>query len=100
MKLVRAIVRTVCLDHVVKSLEEAGFKELTISEVKGVGDEARMNKPFTIHNKIEIILRDEEAEAAANINLEHTRTGLAGDGILFVVPLDYAVKIRTKERLG
>ena len=99
MKLVTAIVRTVGIDHVVKSLEEAGFKGITISEIKGVGEEVCMNKPYTIHDKIEIILPDEEAETAVNIILQNSRSGLAGDGIISVSALDYAVKIRTKEQL-
>lgn len=100
MKLVTAIVRTVGVNHVVKSLEEAGFKGLTISEIKGVGDEATINKPYTIHDKIEIIISDEDAEKAVNIILENARSGIAGDGVISVAPLDYAVKIRTMERLG
>ncbi len=100
MKLITAIVRTVSVDHVVKCLEDAGFRGLTMSEIKGFGEEATMNKPYTIHDKLEIIVSDEDAEKVVNIILENTRSGIAGDGVISVAPLDYAVKIRTKERLG
>jgi nitrogen regulatory protein P-II 1 len=59
----------------------------------------RLNSPYSIHDRIKIVVADEKADEAANIILEHAATGLAGDGLVAVAPVDYAVKIRTKERL-
>ncbi len=99
MKMVTAIVRTTSLQHVVQRLEKIGIKGLTISEVRGLGEEVRLNNPYSIHDRMEIVVADEKADEAANIILEHAATGLAGDGLVAVSPVDYAVKIRTKERL-
>jgi nitrogen regulatory protein P-II 1 len=99
MKLIAATVRTTSLERVVQSLEHMGIKSMSISEIKGLGEEVRLNNPYSIHDKIELIVSDAQADAVIGAILENGRTGLAGDGIISVAPLDYAVKIRTKERL-
>jgi len=99
MKLIVATVRTTSLERVVQSLEHIGIKSISILEIKGLGEEVRLNNPYSIHDKIELIVSDEQEDAVVRAVLENGRTGLAGDGIISVTPLDYAVKIRTKERL-
>ncbi len=99
MKLVTAMVRTTSLERIVHSLEGIGIKNMTISEIKGLGEELRLNNPYSIHDKIEIIVSDEMAGTAVKSILVHARTGLAGDGVITVAPLNYAVKIRTEEEL-
>lgn len=99
MKIVTAFIRTTSLENIVKSLEGIGVKGMTISEIKGIGQEVSLNKPYTIHDRIDVIVLDEKADEVVNIILEHGRSGLAGDGMVFVHPADYAIKIRTKEKL-
>jgi nitrogen regulatory protein P-II 1 len=99
MKLVAAIIRTASLERVVQALEHIGIKGMTIYEIKGLGEEVQLNNPYTIHDKIEVIVSDQQADAVEKSILDHTRTGLAGDGVVTVTPLDYAVTIRTEERL-
>lgn len=99
MKMVTAIVRTISLEHVVKSLEHVGIKGITISEIKGLGEEVRLNNPYSIHDRIEIIVGDEKADMVVKTIIDNSRTGLAGDGVVTVANLDYAVKIRTEENL-
>ncbi len=99
MKLVTGIVRTTSLQHVVQRLEDIGVKGMTISEIKGLGEELRLNNPYSIHDKIEIVVPDEKADAVAQVILDHATTGLAGDGLVAVSPVDYAVKIRNREQL-
>jgi nitrogen regulatory protein PII len=99
MKLVTAIVRTTSLERVVQSLERIGIKGMTISEIKGLGEELRLNNPYSIHDKIEIFVSDAKADEVVKTILDHSRSGLAGDGVVSVAPLDYAVKIRTEEKL-
>lgn len=99
MKLVTGIVRTTSLERVVHALEQVGIKGMTISEVKGLGEEVRLNRPYSIHDKIEIIVPDEKADEIMKVILEHARTGLAGDGTVSVAPLDDAVRIRTEKKL-
>ncbi len=99
MKMITAIVRTTALEHIVKKLEHMGIRSLTISEIRGTGEEVPLFKHYTIHDKIEIIVPDNKADEAARAILEDAGTGLAGDGIIAVAPLDYALKIRTQERM-
>lgn len=98
MKIVTAFVRTTSLEDIVKSLEGIGVKGMTIEEIKGIGEEVSLDRPYTIHDRIDIIVPDEKAGEVASIILEHGRTGFAGDGLVVVQPADYAVKIRTKEK--
>jgi len=72
---------------------------MTIEEIKGIGQEVSLDKLYTIHDRIDVIVPDEKADKVANIILEHGRSGLAGDGLIVVQSADYAVKIRTKEKL-
>ena len=99
MKLIAATVRTTSLERVVQSLEQNGIKSLSILEIKGLGEEVRLNNPYSIHDRIEIIVSDDQVDAVVKAILENVRTGLAGDGIISVAPVDFAIKIRTKERL-
>lgn len=99
MKIVTAIVRTTALEGIVKSLEDAGIKGMTISEIKGVGEQVQLFRPYTIHNRLEVIVPDEKVDGVVTIILEHGHTGLAGDGLIAVHPVDYMIKIRTKEKI-
>ncbi len=99
MKLIIGIVRTTSLERVVHALEQIGVKGMTISEIKGLGEEIRLHNPYSIHDKIEIIVSDEKADPVVKTIVDHAGTGLAGDGIVSVASLDYAIKIRTEEKL-
>jgi nitrogen regulatory protein P-II 1 len=100
MKLITAIVRTTVLETIVKSLEDAGIRAMTISEVKGTGEQVRLYKPYTIHVKIEIFTPDEKVEKASGIILKHASTGMAGDGIIAVTPVDHILDIKTQAKKG
>ncbi|GAB4411900.1 MAG: P-II family nitrogen regulator [Thermodesulfovibrionales bacterium] len=99
MKKVEAIVRAVSFEGIVKALEGIGIKGMTIMEVKGIGEQVELFRPYTIHKRIELFVPDERAEEVSRIILEHAHTGLAGDGLIAVSPIDYMIKVRTKERL-
>jgi nitrogen regulatory protein PII len=98
MKMITAIVRTTSLDNMVKSLEDTGIREMTISEIKGIGEETPLFKPYTMHSRIDIIVPDEKADKIADVILRHAHAGLPGDGLIAVHPVDYMIKIRTKEK--
>lgn len=100
MKLVTAFVRTTALEHIVKALEAKNIRSMTIGEVKGTGKEVSLNKPYTIHDRIDIVVPDDKAEDVVDIILQHGQTGLVGDGLVFVLPAETVVKIRTRERLA
>jgi nitrogen regulatory protein P-II 1 len=99
MKMITAIVRTTSLQHVVQQLEKIGIRGLTISEIKGIGEEVRLNNPYSIHDKIEIIVPDEKIDEVVQLIFDEVGTGLVGDGLVAVSPTDYAVRIRTRERM-
>lgn len=74
-------------------------QSMTISEINELGEDLRLNNPYSIHNKIEIIVSDEKADVVVKTILDNASTRLADDGVISVATLDYAVKIRTEERL-
>jgi hypothetical protein len=67
MKLVFGIVRTTSLERIVQSLERIGINNMTISEIKGLGEELRLNNPYSIHDKIEVITSDEKAGTVVTV---------------------------------
>jgi nitrogen regulatory protein P-II 1 len=99
VKLITAFIRTTKLIDVVAALEREGIKGMTISEIKGLGDEVRLSSPYTIHDRIDVIVPDDAAERTVAVLVGNGRIGMAGDGIAAVQPLDYAVKIRNGEKL-
>ena len=99
MKMITAIVRTTALDNMVKSLEDMRIGEMTISEIKGIGEETPLFGPYTIHSKIDLIVPDDNVDQIAEVILQHAHTGLAGDGFIAVHPVDYMIKIRSKEKV-
>jgi nitrogen regulatory protein P-II 1 len=99
MKLVKAIVRTTALENTVKALEDTGVHGMSISEVRGVGEEVRLFSQYSVHNMIDIIVHAEDVERVVNVLLDVAHTGLEGDGLIAVCPLDYLIHIRTKEKI-
>jgi nitrogen regulatory protein PII len=100
MKMIAAIVRASSIDAIVKSFNDTGIRGMTIFEVKGIGEQVELFTHYTVHKMIQIITPDEKVDEITNIILEHAHSGLAGDGIIIVHPLDYMIKVRTKEKLG
>lgn len=107
MKRIRCIIRPLKLDEVKISLTEIGVTGMTVTDVRGCGRqrghrETYGGRSYTIDLpvkvKIEVIARDEDVEEIVNTVLEHARTGDHGDGKIFVMPMDDAVRIRTEER--
>ncbi len=99
MKLIKAIVRTTALGNIVKALEDKGVHGMSISEVKGVGEQVQLFSRYSVHNMIEIIVHEEDVDEVVNVVLESGHTGLEGDGLIAVCPLDYLIYIRTKEKI-
>jgi nitrogen regulatory protein P-II 1 len=98
VKTIVAVVRTDSLENIVKSLEDGGIRGMTITEIKGIGEEVRLYKPYTIHNRIEIIVPDEKVDEVTGVIVRHAKTGFPGDGLIAVYPMDYTIKIRTGEK--
>jgi nitrogen regulatory protein PII len=106
MKFIVAVVKPSKLDNVREALTEIGIEGMTASEVKGYGrqkghKEIYRGSEYTINFvpkiKIEVAVSDELAERAMQAIRESAATGQIGDGKIFVLPLEEAVRIRTGE---
>lgn len=106
MKKIEAIVKPFKLDDIKDRLDEVGIHGMTVTEVKGFGrgggkapvyPGAEYIVDFVPKIKIEIIVPDDLVHAAIEAIMEAARTGHVGDGKIFVIPVDEAIRIRTGE---
>lgn len=106
MKKIEAIIRPEKLECVKRALEESGYVAMTITEVKGRGEQKgiklqfrgrEVNVDFLHKTKIEIVAEDEDVDRIIEIITRSARTGKYGDGRIFVLHMEKSVKIRTGE---
>ena len=106
MKKIEAIIKPFKLDDVKEALQEVGVQGLTVSEVKGFGRQkghtelyrgAEYVVDFLPKIKIEMVLPDDQIDAAIEAIVSAARTEKIGDGKIFVSPVDQAIRIRTGE---
>ncbi|MDF7676441.1 P-II family nitrogen regulator [Neisseriaceae bacterium ESL0693] len=107
MKKIEAIVKPFKLDDVREALADAGIFGMTVLEVKGFGRQkghteiyrgAEYAIDFLPKVKIELVLPDDRVENAIEIIVQAARSGKIGDGKIFVLPVEEAVRIRTGEQ--
>lgn len=108
MKKLEAIIKPFKLDEVKDALQDAGFKGLTVSEVRGFGRQkgnaevyhgtAEYVVDFMPKVKIELVLPDDDVEKAVETIIKTANTGRVGDGKIFIYPLEEVIRIRTGER--
>lgn len=107
MKLVEAIIKPFKLDEVKNALNEIGIEGITVSEVKGFGRQkghtelyrgAEYVVDFIPKVKIEIAVVDEMVAKVVETIEAAAKTGRIGDGKIFILPLDDAVRVRTGEK--
>ena len=107
MKKIEAIVKPFKLDDLREALSEIGIAGMTATEVKGFGRQkghtelyrgAEYVVDFLPKIKLEITVSEEMVEKVVEVIVEAASTGRIGDGKIFVLPLDEAVRIRTGER--
>jgi len=107
LKKVEAIIKPFKLDEVKESLMEIGIKGLTVSEVKGYGRQkghteiyrgAEYIVDFLPKVKIEVIVDDGMVDSVVEKIIETAKTGKVGDGKIFIIPIEDAIRIRTLER--
>ena len=107
MKKIEAIIKPFKLEDVKEALSGAGVEGMTVSEVKGFGrqkghTEIYRGSEYTVDFlpklKLEIVVSDSVVEVAVNAILKAAKTGKIGDGKIFVIPVEQAVRIRTDER--
>ena len=106
MKMVIAYIRHEAFEPIRHDLLEAGFPSITITEVKGSGRQKAITEHYrgselAVHLrpkiKIECVVETKDVGVIKEIVLKHARTGNVGDGKLFVLPVEDAVRIRTGE---
>ena len=106
MKLIKAIIKTFKLDDVREALSEIGIQGITVSEVKGFGRQkghtelyrgAEYRVDFLPKVKLETVVSDDAVDNVINAIRESANTGKIGDGKIFVMPIDQALRIRTGE---
>lgn len=107
MKLVVAIIKPFKLEEVKEALSEVGIEGMTVTEVKGFGrqkghTEIYRGSEYTVDFlpkvKIEIAVQDDTVSRAAEAIVKAAKTGKIGDGKVFVLPIEEAIRIRTDER--
>ena len=106
MKKIEAIIKPFKLDDAKDGLAKAGIQGLTVSEVKGFGRQkghtelyrgAEYVVDFLPKLKLEVVVADDQAEKVVLALQESCQTGKIGDGKIFVLPVEDAVRIRTGE---
>jgi nitrogen regulatory protein P-II 1 len=104
MKKIEAIIREERLDFIKKSLENLGYYGMTISEVGGRGKEKGIalkwgSKEYRVDLlpklKVEVVVLDEDLSSVLNAIVRSARTGHTGDGKIFIIPVEDAIRIRT-----
>jgi nitrogen regulatory protein P-II 2 len=106
MKLITAIIKPFKLDAVREALAAAGIDGMTVTEVIGYGRQkghteiyrgAEYQVDFVSKLRIDVAVPQNMADQAVETIAEAARTGEIGDGKIFVMPIDHAVRIRTGE---
>jgi nitrogen regulatory protein P-II 1 len=106
MKLMKCIIQPHRLEQVKDALNEMGIKGMTVSEVKGYGRQRghkeiyrglEYNIFFLPKIMLEVVIEDQMLDQAVKVVQENARTGHIGDGKIFVLDVQNAVRIRTGE---
>ena len=106
MKKIEAIIKPFRLDDVREELMDLGVSGMTATEVKGFGRQkghtelyrgAEYVVDFLPKVKVEVVVADEQADAIVDAILKSAKTGKIGDGKIFVIDVERAIRIRTGE---
>ncbi len=107
MKKIEAIIKPFKLEEVKEALAGIGVEGMTVSEVKGFGRQkghteiyrgSEYSVDFLPKVKIEVVLDNSQSQSAVDAIVKAAKTGKIGDGKVFVLPIEEAVRIRTDER--
>ncbi len=107
MKKIEAIIKPFKLDEVKEALQEIGLQGITVTEARGFGRQkghtelyrgAEYVVDFLPKVKMELIVQDNLVERTIETIINAAKTGRIGDGKIFVIPVEDAIRIRTGER--
>jgi nitrogen regulatory protein P-II 1 len=101
LKKVNAIIRSGLLEEVEERLKTIGVKGLTVTRVKGYGEDKSIwaRDWLGTHARIEIFTEKMKAERIAQAIMEVAYTGGPGDGIISIIPVEKVFRIRTKSEV-
>lgn len=106
MKKIEAYIRHEAFEPIRAELLDKGFPSLSLGEVKGSGRQKGIVEHYrgstlTVNVrpklKIEVVVEDKDKTLVVETILRHARTGEVGDGKIFVIPVEEAIRIRTGE---
>ncbi len=106
MKKVEAIIKPFKLEEVKSGLSEIGVEGMTVTEVKGFGrqkghTEIYRGSEYTVDFlpkvKLEVVVSDEKLDTVVKSILSNAKTGKIGDGKIFILNIETAIRIRTEE---
>ncbi|MBW6518618.1 MAG: P-II family nitrogen regulator [ANME-2 cluster archaeon] len=106
MKKIEAIICTNKVDDVKEALDEAGFSSMTVTEVKGRGRQKGIMQQWRGREycvdllpkaRIEIVIPDDQVDKVMEVIQKSASTDNIGDGKIFVIPIENAMRIRTGE---
>jgi len=107
MKKIEAVIKPFKLDDVKEALNDIGIHGMTVSEVKGYGRQkghteiyrgAEYAVDFIPKLKIEIVVEDDRLSEVIEVIQKSASTGKIGDGKIFILPVDEAIRVRTGEK--
>ncbi|KAF5037672.1 Nitrogen regulatory protein P-II [anaerobic digester metagenome] len=107
MKMVVAIIRDSRLDAVKMALDELGYGSITVTDVRGRGEQRGRRQEFRgqeyeidllPRTRLEVAVHDDAVARVVDLICDTARTGEPGDGKLFIFPLEEVVRVRTRER--
>ena len=107
MKKLEAIIKPFKLTEVKDALQEIGVQGMNVTEVKGFGRQKGHTEiyrgseyvvDFLPKIKIEVVLSDTQVKQAIDAIIKNAKTGKIGDGKIFVLPVENAIRIRTEEQ--
>ena len=106
MKLVVAIIKSHRVEAVTEALDQLDVSGITLTDVRGHGRQrghtevyrgSEYKVDFLPKVRLDVLVKDTEAEKVANVIVAEARTGQIGDGKLWIQPVEQAVRIRTGE---
>jgi nitrogen regulatory protein P-II 1 len=106
MKKIEAFIRHEAFEPIRTELMERGFPSISILEAKGSGRQKGIVEQYrgstlTVNVrpklKVEVVVEDKDKGLVVETILKHARTGEVGDGKIFVLPVEEAIRIRTGE---
>ncbi|MET9294555.1 P-II family nitrogen regulator [Streptomyces sp. NPDC003077] len=107
MKLITAVIKPHRLDEVKEALQSFGVQGLTVTEASGYGrqrghTEVYRGAEYTVDLvpkvRVEVLVEDADAAELVDVIVKAARTGKIGDGKVWSVPVEEAVRVRTGER--